>query len=66
MRKHVGWLLLIPIMACLVPALFNRRTPTLAGIPFFYWGQLMLVPVAALAACLVVLLQRDDKPGGRK
>ena len=69
MRKHAGWLLLIPIIACLVPSAFNRRTPELGGIPFFYWGQLLLVPFSALAALAVVALQRDgrrDDTGGDK
>jgi hypothetical protein len=61
LRKHAGWLLLIPIIACLVPSAFNRRTPDLGGIPFFYWGQLMLVPLAALAAWAVLLIERGDK-----
>jgi hypothetical protein len=61
LRKHAGWLLLIPIIACLVPSVFNRRTPALAGIPFFYWGQLLLVPLAALTTVALLLLQRGGK-----
>jgi hypothetical protein len=61
LRKHAGWLLLIPIVACLVPSVFNRRTPELDGIPFFYWGQLLLVPFSALAAVAVLVLERGDK-----
>jgi hypothetical protein len=69
MRKHAGWLLLIPIVACLVPSAFNRRTPELDGIPFFYWGQLLLVPLSALAAIAVLVLERGgkrDDTGGDK
>jgi hypothetical protein len=69
-RKHVGWLLLIPISACLIPWVYNRRTPALAGIPFFYWFQLALVPLGALFAGLVVALERSgrtrDRAAGRK
>jgi hypothetical protein len=60
-RKHVGWLLLVPIIACLVPWAFNRRDPTLIGIPFFYWYQLLLVPLGAAFAWLVIRLESSGK-----
>jgi Protein of unknown function (DUF3311) len=42
-------LLLVPcIMALWVP-LDNSIPPALFGIPFFYWFQLVLVPISALA-----------------
>jgi hypothetical protein len=28
--------------------LYNMTEPTLFGIPFFYWFQLLLIPVSAL------------------
>ncbi|MFC7530284.1 DUF3311 domain-containing protein [Actinoplanes sp. GCM10030250] len=34
------WLLLIPIVLPLVPALYNRIEPAFLGLPFFYWCQL--------------------------
>ena len=37
-RRH--WLLLIPIVVPLVPALYNRLDPVFLGLPFFYWCQL--------------------------
>jgi uncharacterized protein DUF3311 len=34
------WLLWIPILVPLMPAIYNHIEPTLFGVPFFYWGQL--------------------------
>ena len=42
-------LLLIPCVIALWVPLFNSVGPELFGIPFFYWFQLLLVPVSALA-----------------
>ena len=30
-------------------SLYNSISPVLFGIPFFYWFQLVLVPISALA-----------------
>lgn len=53
-KKRVIWysaLLAVVILALSVP-LYNRIGPTLAGVPFFYWGQLLLVVIAALVTAL--------------
>jgi len=39
-------LLLLPFAGLCFPALYNRETPTLIGIPFFYWYQLSWVVLA--------------------
>ncbi|HTR13503.1 MAG TPA: DUF3311 domain-containing protein [Roseiarcus sp.] len=41
-------LLLAPCVVALWVPLYNAMTPELFGIPFFYWFQLMLIPVSAL------------------
>jgi hypothetical protein len=41
-------LLLAPCVLALWVPLYNSIEPALFGIPFFYWFQLMLVPVSAL------------------
>jgi hypothetical protein len=41
-------LLLIPCIAALAVPLYNMIEPKLFGIPFFFWSQLVLVPVSAL------------------
>ena len=45
-------LLLIPL-AMLITSLYNRATPELFGIPFFYWSQLAFVFVGV--ACVAVV-----------
>jgi hypothetical protein len=42
-------LLLIPCVVALAPALYNHVSPELFGLPFFYWFQLLLIPVSAVA-----------------
>jgi hypothetical protein len=55
MRRRLGGnamkylLLLIPCVIAVWVPLFNSVGPELFGIPFFYWFQLLLVPVSALA-----------------
>jgi hypothetical protein len=42
-------LLLVPCILALCVPLFNSVTPALFGVPFFFWFQLLLIPVSALA-----------------
>ena len=41
-------LLLIPCIAALGVPFYNRLEPELFGFPFFYWFNLLLVPVSVL------------------
>lgn len=53
-KKRVLWysaLLAVIIVALWVP-LYNHIEPVLAGVPFFYWFQLLLVVIAALITAL--------------
>ncbi len=53
-RWHpVTLLLLVPLIAVLVPAFYNFRSPAIGGMPFFYWYQLALV--AGVAACCAIV-----------
>jgi Protein of unknown function (DUF3311) len=42
-------LLLVPCLLALWVPLYNSIPPVLFGIPFFYWFQLAVVPLSALA-----------------
>lgn len=42
-------LLLAPCVLALLTPLYNGLSPTLFGVPLFYWFQLLLIPVSALA-----------------
>ncbi len=57
-----SWLLLIAPCAGLawVP-LFNRWRPELFGFPFFYWYQLLWVPLTTLLIYLAYRMTRDDR-----
>lgn len=46
-------LLLIPFFALLCVPLYNVREPMLWGFPFFYWYQLMWLPLSALITYFV-------------
>ena len=55
-RSPWNWLLLVPLAAVLFPPLYNRMTPELFGVPFFYWYQLAAVFIGV--ACTVVVYRR--------
>ena len=42
-------LLLAPCILAVLTPLYNHLDPALFGIPLFYWLQLLLIPVSALA-----------------
>ena len=42
-------LLFVPCVIALWVPLYNFETPALFGMPFFYWFQLLLIPLSALA-----------------
>jgi hypothetical protein len=48
-RRSNAWygLLLVPLVGLLIPPIYNHEDPVLFGIPFFYWYQLLWVPVSA-------------------
>lgn len=41
-------LLVVPCLVALSVGLYNFSAPALFGIPFFYWFQLLLIPVSAV------------------
>lgn len=49
------WYLLFVIQYVFVlwPPLFNRAEPSLGGIPFFYWYQLLWVIIGAILTAIV-------------
>lgn len=48
-----NWLLLLPLIATLIPQLYNRVEPQLFNIPFFYWYQLAAIAIGVSATLLV-------------
>jgi hypothetical protein len=50
-------LLLIPFAATLAVPLYDRIEPTIGGVPFFYWYQLLWVVLAAAIVGVVFLIE---------
>ncbi|MFD0695241.1 DUF3311 domain-containing protein [Paenibacillus sp. GCM10027628] len=46
-------LLIIPFIAMLWPSSYSTAEPKLAGMPFFYWYQLLWVIISAVLTAVV-------------
>ena len=51
-------LVFLPLLATLIPLLYNRVEPTLFGIPFFYWYQLAAISVGVITTLIVYRVSR--------
>jgi Protein of unknown function (DUF3311) len=57
------WLLAVPLVGLLIPPLYNHADPTLIGLPFFYWYQLVWVPISvAITAFVYVKTKEPQEP----
>ncbi|HEV7209013.1 MAG TPA: DUF3311 domain-containing protein [Mycobacteriales bacterium] len=56
-----GWyvLLLVPILAPLLVSTYAHKTPELFGFPFFYWYQMIWIPISAVVTGAVYLLTTE-------
>jgi hypothetical protein len=63
-RKFVRLLLLVPYLALIWVPFYDRALPDFAGIPFFYWYQLMWIPLGAAFLLPVYWVERraERKP----
>jgi hypothetical protein len=52
-RSWLWVLLAIPYVALLWLPFYNHRMPSLLGFPFFYWYQLLWVPITSLLLYVV-------------
>jgi hypothetical protein len=61
-RRHTGaWvlvtiLLLVAVLGTLIVPIYARSSPKLGSFPFFYWYQLLWVPVTALLTTICYLI----------
>jgi Protein of unknown function (DUF3311) len=55
--RPIHLLLLIPYIAVLWVPFYNRITPTLAGIPFFYWYQMLWIVLGAAVLLPIYLAE---------
>ena len=51
-------LLLVPFIGVLIPGFYNSMTPAWAGMPYFYWYQLLWVLIASVLTGVVYLVTR--------
>ena len=58
--RLVHLLLVLPYLAVLWPPFYNRLTPALAGIPFFYWYQMLWIAIGALVLLPVYFAEERD------
>ena len=61
-RISITLLLLAPLVGTLWVPFYARAAPKLGGFPFFYWYQLIWVPVVAALSWLAYLLLRPARP----
>lgn len=55
-RPRARWvrlLLAVPFVAMLWVSSYNATEPTLLGVPFFYWYQLLWIPLTAVLIGIV-------------
>ncbi|TAM11538.1 MAG: DUF3311 domain-containing protein [Nevskiaceae bacterium] len=52
-RRHLAWILVLPVIALLWVPFYNRMEPSVAGFPFFYvWIAAWIVITALLTAAV--------------
>ena len=52
------WLFVLPFVFTLLPFIYNRKSPELIGIPFFYWYQTAWIVVTAVIVYVVYMKTR--------
>ncbi|MBH5336920.1 DUF3311 domain-containing protein [Streptomyces pactum] len=60
-RVVVGLCLLAPFVAMVWVDSYAKIEPTLWGIPFFYWYQMLWVPLSALLTWVAYILVRRER-----
>jgi hypothetical protein len=57
------WLLIVPLLGTLFPFIYNSNDPELIGIPFFYWYQMLWIPLSVI--CTLVVYNKTRREPGR-
>lgn len=63
-RRISRWWYLLLVVQCLAvlwPPLYNRVEPPLAGMPFFYWYQLLWVILGGILTAVVYLVTERSR-----
>jgi len=56
-------LLLVPWVLTAFTPLYDVASPSALGLPFFYWFQIVMLPVSAIFYLVFSYLQRDSREG---
>jgi hypothetical protein len=59
-NKGWYWLFVLPFFGAFLPWIYNTRDPELAGVPFFYWYQMLWVPLTVILTILVYIKTKGD------
>jgi Protein of unknown function (DUF3311) len=54
------WLFVLPFVFTLLPFIYNRRSPELIGMPFFYWYQTVWVVLTGVIVYIVYTRTRGS------
>jgi uncharacterized membrane protein YhdT len=54
-------LLLVPLLLTLFPAYYNKTSPELFDIPFFYWWQMACIPIGVVCVVVVFRMTRGER-----
>jgi len=54
-------LLVIPLFGVLIPAFYNKTDPTIGDMPFFYWYQLLWIPISVVLTIVVYRATRGER-----
>ena len=66
-RALAALCLFIPFVAMLWVGSYDSVEPTFIGIPFFYWYQMLWVPLSTVLTCIAyVLVRRDNAARGQQ
>jgi hypothetical protein len=63
-RRHFSpWnvLLVVPFIGVLFPGWYNKASPHLFGLPFFYWWQFAWIAIAVVMLVIVYLATRGAR-----
>ncbi|MBO8200915.1 DUF3311 domain-containing protein [Streptomyces smyrnaeus] len=64
-RVVIALCLVAPFVAMLWVGSYAKTDPALMGIPFFYWYQLLWVPISAVLTMIAYQLWRRDQRARR-
>jgi hypothetical protein len=59
-NKGWYWLFLAPFFGAFFPWIYNTNDPELIGMPFFYWYQMLWVPLTVILTILVYVKTKGD------